>query len=264
MSAPPATAAKIIAETRLARRKLAALPAAVRPVDENAAYVIQDEASRLLGDAGFGPVIGYKIGCTTSAMQTYLGIDHPAAGYMYASSSRADGFVLARGQAVRPGVECEIALTLASPLRAREAPFARETVIPSIAALHAAIEIVDERYEDWRTLGGETLIADDFFHAGLILGPAAAGWRELDVCAIAGVTRVNGVEKGRGRGADILGHPLDALVWLANHCAHRGRDIPAGTVVSLGSIVPVQWLSPGDHAEVDLEGLGSLSFSVER
>lgn len=257
-------AAALIAETRLARQKLSSLPQGLRPVDEKAAYTLQDEAAAILSQRGFGATIGYKIGCTTLAMQKYLGIDHPAAGYMYAASSRPNGATIARKDFVRPGVECEIAVSLAAPLRAENAPFGRETVHPAIGAIHAAIEIVDERYEDWRTLGGETLIADDFFHGGIVLGPAVTSWRDLDLPGVAGVTRVNGKEAGRGHGADILGHPLDALVWLANHCAGRARDVPAGSVISLGALVPVQWLSPGDHAEIELEGLGSLSFSVER
>jgi 2-keto-4-pentenoate hydratase len=257
-------AAELIAETRLARQKLSSLPEALRPVDEKAAYTLQDEISAILSQRSFGPTIGYKIGCTTLAMQKYLGIDHPAAGYMYAASSTPNGATIARKDFVRPGVECEIAVSLAAPLRAENAPFQRETILPAIGAVHAAIEIVDERYEDWRALGGDTLIADDFFHAGIIMGPAVTGWRDLDLPGVVGVTRVNGKEAGRGRGEDILGHPLDALAWLANHCAGRGRDVPAGAVVSLGALVPVQWLSPGDHAEIEIEGLGSLSFSVER
>jgi 2-oxo-3-hexenedioate decarboxylase/2-keto-4-pentenoate hydratase len=235
----------------------------LRPADEAAAYKVQDEACTILAGKGFGAVIGYKIGCTTVPMQTYLGIDHPCAGYMYTASLRPDATMLARKDFVRPGVECEIAVTLSAPLRAQDAPFNRAAVEPAVGAIHAAIEIVDERYEDWRTLGGETLIADDFFHAGLILGPAIADWRDLDLRAIEGVTRVNGKVMARGRGADILGHPLDALAWLANHRAARGKDIPAGTIVSLGALVPVQWLAPGDHAEIELAGLGSLSYSVE-
>jgi 2-oxo-3-hexenedioate decarboxylase/2-keto-4-pentenoate hydratase len=257
------TAAAFVTEARLARRKLGPLPPLLRPADEAAAYAVQDQASAILKVKGFGTVIGYKIGCTTAAMQTYLGIDHPCAGYMYAGSLRKDGVTLARKEFVRPGVECEIAVTLSAPLRAKDAPFSRTNVEPAVGAVHAAIEIVDERYEDWRTLGGEILIADDFFHAGLILGPAIADWRSLDLPAVNAVTRVNGKETGRGRGADVLGHPLDALVWLANHCAARGKDMPAGSIVSLGALVPVQWLSPGDRAEIELEGLGTLSFRVE-
>lgn len=256
------TAAALIANTRLARRKLAALPAALKPADEAAAYAVQDEASRLLAP-GLGAVIGYKIGCTTQVMQRYLGIDHPSAGYMYAGGQRPNGATLARKDFVHPGVECEIAVVLGEALHAGDAPFDRARVTAAVGTLHAAIEIVDQRYEDWRTLGGETLIADDFFHAGIILGSAVAAWQSLDLASAVGITRVNGVEMARGRGADILGHPLEALAWLANHCAARGRDLPAGTLVSLGSLTPVQWLSPGDRADIEIEGLGALSFSVE-
>ena len=255
-------AAAFVTEARVARHKLGPLPRSMRPADETAAYLVQDEASVLLGGSGFGAVIGYKIGCTTAVMQAHLGIDHPCAGYMYAASLHPDGATLARKDFVQPGVECEIAVTLAAPLRTGQAPFGRAIVEAAVGAVHAAIEIVDERYEDWRTLGGETLITDDFFHAGLILGPAVAGWRDLDLPAVTGVVRVNGQEVGRGRGADILGHPMEALAWLANHCAGRGKDIPAGTIVSLGALAPVRWLSPGDRAEIELESLGALSFAA--
>lgn len=258
------TAAHLITAARRARHKLGPLPAALRPGDEAAAYTIQDEAAAILARAGFGTVIGYKIGCTTQVMQRYLNIDHPCAGYMYAQGRAPNGATLARKDFVRPGVECEIAVTLAASLKAEHAPFTIDTITPAIGAVHAAIELVDERYEDWRTLGGETLIADDFFHAGLILGPPVTAWREVDLTSITGVTRVNGVEIARGVGVDLLGHPLKALVWLANHCASRGRDVAAGTIVSLGSLTPVQWLSPGDRAEIEVEGLGTLSCHIER
>lgn len=257
------TTAAFITASRLARRKLAALPPALRPVSEAAAYAIQDAASAILSAGGFGPVIGHKVGCTTAAMQKYLGIDHPCAGYMYKASLRPDGITLARQDFVRPGVECEIAVTLAAPLEVKDAPFDRGTVARAVGSVHAAIEIVDDRYEDWRSLDAGTLIADDFFHAGLILGPAVADWKAIDLAGVQGVTRVNGVEKGRGSGADILGHPLEALAWLGNHCAGRGMDVPAGAIISLGALVNVQWLAPGDHAEVELGGLGKLSFRVE-
>ncbi|MGE4062900.1 MAG: 2-keto-4-pentenoate hydratase [Rhodospirillaceae bacterium] len=257
-----ATAAFITA-ARLARRKLGPLPSTLRPASEAAAYKVQDAASLILSDSGFGAVIGYKIGCTAAAMQKYLGIDRPCAGYMYRASMRADGVTLARKDFIRPGVECEIAVTLSAPLQVQDTPFDREQVGRAVGCVHAAIEIVDERYEDWRSLDAATLIADNFFHAGVILGPPVYDWRQLDLAAVAGVTRVNGVEKGRGRGADVMGHPLEALAWLANHCAARGRDIPAGSIICLGALMSVQWLSPGDHAEIELDGLGKLSYRFE-
>ena len=78
--------------------------------------------------------------------------------------------------------------------------------------------------EDYRSLDTPTLIADDFFNAGCVLGDPVESWRELDLAAVQGRMTINGGEVGRGRGGDILGHPLKALAWLANALAARGRD----------------------------------------
>ncbi|GIS37183.1 MAG: hypothetical protein Ct9H90mP9_2130 [Pseudomonadota bacterium] len=41
----------------------------------------------------------------------------------------------------------------------------------------------------------------------------------LDFLKLEGVMRIDDVEVGRGSGADILGHPMEALAWLANHAS---------------------------------------------
>ena len=71
--------------------------------------------------------------------------------------------------------------------------------------------------------------------------------------------RVNGSEIGRGVGADILGHPLEALAWLANLLATQKRSIMAGEFVTLGRVVQTHWVTPGDVVEIEIEGLGPAS-----
>ncbi len=101
----------------------------------------------------------------------------------------------------------------------------------------AGIELVDDRYVDYAALPAPVLIADDFFNAGVVLGTAVPDWRGLDLATIEGVMTVDGTEIGRGRGADILGHPLSALAWLADHRAALGLPLRAGEFVMLGSVV---------------------------
>jgi len=68
------------------------------------------------------------------------------------------------------------------------------------------------------------------------------------------------VDSGNGR--DIInGHPLEALVWLANAAAVRGRNLSADWIVMLGSIVQTKWVSKGDVVAVEIEGLGKASAS---
>jgi 2-oxo-3-hexenedioate decarboxylase/2-keto-4-pentenoate hydratase len=120
------------------------------------------------------------------------------------------------------------------------------------------MEIVDDRYVDYRTLGVPTLIADDFFNAGCVLGTPVTRWRALDLAAAVGVTRVNGREVGWGAGRAVMGHPLEALAWLATRRARLGLGLRRGEIVLLGSVVETQWVAPGDEARVAVEGLGEV------
>jgi 2-keto-4-pentenoate hydratase len=54
----------------------------------------------------------------------------------------------------------------------------------------------------------------------------------------------------------VLGHPLNALTWLADTLARRGRPLRAGMVVTTGSIVATQWPKAGETVEVEIESLG--------
>ncbi len=163
-------AARLIADARTARRRFEGLPPALRPPGEDAAYDVQDALRELLTDAGFGRPAGFKIGCTTQVMQRYLGIDHPCAGNVFTGRIVEGDAVFAADAFVRPGVECEIAVELARPLSAAAAPFERAAVARAVGAVRAAIEVVDDRYVDWRAMDAPTLVADDFFHACDLFG----------------------------------------------------------------------------------------------
>ena len=110
---------------------------------------------------------------------------------------------------------------------------------------------------DYRALDTPTLVADDFFNAGCVLGAPVEGWRALDLAALRGRLTINGAEVGTGRGGDILGHPLEALAWLANALASRGQYLKAGEFVLLGSVVETRWVEQGDLVAASIEGLGA-------
>ena len=251
-------AAGLLAEARLGRRRFAGLPADCRPADEAAAYRIQDALHARLGAAGQGPLAGHKIGCTTAVMQQFLGIANPCAGGVLAPTVRHRVGSFAHADFLHVGVECEIAVRLARPLPAAGAPYEEAGVAAAVGACMAAIEVVDDRYEDYRS-HTPTLIADDFFNAGCVLGDPVESWHELDLAALEGSMTINGSAVGRGRGGDILGHPLRALAWLANALAARGRALQPGEFVLLGSVVQTRWVERGDLVEIEIAGLGRAS-----
>jgi 2-keto-4-pentenoate hydratase len=253
-------AANIIASARRDRMPLRPLAPNVAPQDEAEGYRIQDALHELLA-ADFGALVGYKIGCTSAVMQHYLGIPHPCGGGVFARGIHASGVSLPAQNFVRVGVECEIAVRLAHDLEPSQAPFTADAVAQAVEAYLPAIEIVDDRYADWQTLGAPTLVADDFFAAGCVLGAPVARSAAPDLLDIVGRAVINGVEDGSGTGADVLGHPHHALAWLANHLAAGGKALRGGQIVLTGSLVKTVWLKPGDCVTMDLSGLGAVQVS---
>ena len=251
-------AAELIATARRDRTPLAPLPAALAPQHEAGGYRIQAAVHERLAREQ-GSLAGYKIGCTSPVMQQYLGIPHPCGGGVFASGVHTSGAALKHGDYVRVGVECEIAVRLGRDLDAGLAPFTAETVVQAIEAYHPAIEIVDDRYVHWETLGAPTLIADDFFAAGCVLGNAVPRSRAPELADVVGRAILNGGEAATGTGADVLGHPHNALAWLANHLAAQGTQLRVGEIVLTGSLVKTLWLDAGDAVTMDLSGLGSVS-----
>src|SRR5258708_37344409 len=248
-------AAKVIASARRKRTKLDALAPDLAPRDEAEGYRIQRAVHDLLLPY-FGAMVGYKIGCTSAVMQQYLDIPHPCGGGVFAKGVHDSGATLRAGDFVRVGVECEIAVKLARDLPASEAPFTAEWVAEAIEAYYPAIEIVDDRYVKWETMGAATLIADDFFAAGCVLGPSLPRSSVPDLKAVKGRAIVNGEEVSHGTGADVLGHPHNALAWLANHLAAEGKGLHAGQLVLTGSLVKTVWVKAGVKVRRELEGLG--------
>jgi 2-keto-4-pentenoate hydratase len=251
------TVAQAIATARRNRVALKALAPELAPKDEAAGYRVQRSLHDLLLPQK-GTLAGYKIGCTSRVMQEYLGIPHPCAGGVFEREIHQTDVRLNASDFVRVGVECEIAVRLARDLAPSERPFTGESIIEAIDACFPAIEIVDDRYAHWQTLGAPTLIADDFFAAGCVLGQPVVRTHAPDLAEVKGRAVLNGVEVGHGTGADVLGHPAHALAWLANHLAAEGRGLHAGQVVLTGSLVKTEWLKPGAHVVMELEGLGSV------
>jgi 2-keto-4-pentenoate hydratase len=250
-------AAQAIASARRSHTPLSALPGEIAPQDEAEGYLVQRALHDLLLPQS-GAIAGYKIGCTSPVMQEYLGIPHPCSGGVFERGIHDSGVSLRADDFVRVGIECEIAMRLARDLAPSEGPFTAEWVAEAVAAYHPAIEIVDDRYVNWETLGAPTLIADDFFAASCVLGEVIVRSAAPDLLKVIGRAIVNGTVVAQGSGADVLGHPHNALAWLANHLSTDGRGLHRGQIVLTGSLVKTVWLKAGDRVAIELDGLGRV------
>ncbi len=252
-------AAEYIGSARAEGRRMAAFEDALRPGDEADAYRVQAELHGLTALNRRGRVVGHKIGCTTPVMQEFLGIHNPCAGALYQPQVHFQEAMLKHDDYLHPGVEAEVAVFMGEDVPPKDGGHDRDSVAGSVQAVFAGIEIVDDRWDDYTMIDTPTLIADDFFGAGAVLGDPVGNWKSLNLTALGGEMRINDKVVGSGVSGDILGHPFEALAWLANSLNERGDSLKQGQIVMLGSVVQTKWVERMDRVEVEIDQLGKVS-----
>jgi 2-keto-4-pentenoate hydratase len=224
------------------------------------AYDIQDQFVSLLR-LQHGDAVGYKVGLTSAAMQTFCGIDHPIAGVVLAKRVHRSGTTVGLKDFGRLGLEFEIAVRIKSDIAAGEKPHTASTIRPYVDGVCAAIELVDDRSADYTNLDVKSLVADNSWNAGIVLSDFAPAWPDLE--AALGKANKDGSPIGEGYGRDILGHPFNSVAWLADQLASRGAGLKAGQVVMTGSVMKTVFPSQSASYRFVIEGLGSVDVHVD-
>ena len=208
--------------------------------------------------------MGYKIALTTAAMRNMVGLDDSIGGAMHDKQVVRGPATVRAADYGRLIVEFEIAVHLARDLPGLAVPYTRDTVASAVGAVMPAFELADDRNADYATLSTQAfgLIADNAWNEGAVLGTPVTSWTSIDLAAIHGVATINGVTVGDGYGRDIMGHPLEALAWVANNLLQRGKHLRAGQFVITGSLVTSKFPKAGDQVTFDLGALGGVQLQV--
>ena len=228
-------------------------------VDLDNAYSIQRQFVELLRPKA-GATIGYKIGLTSARMQKMCGIDQPIAGVVLANRVVGSGAILQGKRYGRVGLEFEVGVRLGRDLPAAGAPYDAECVGQAVDGVCAAVEVVDDRRANYKSLDVRSLVADNSWNAGAVLGEFKKDWPDL--AAVSGVVMLNGLEVDRGHGRDVLGHPFIPLTWLANHLAATGEGLRAGDIVLTGSLVTTRFPQQSETYLYKLAGVGTVDLGV--
>ena len=244
------------------RPPIDSIPADIRPATLDDAYAIQEAARPLIAARGRGRPVGWKIGSTSPPMQAALGIPFPCAGTLYANTVHRAETTMVLADYSKPGLECEIAVRLGADIPAHAGGHAIASVLPAVAAAMVSIELVEWRFVDFKAAGVPSLVADDFFSCGCVLGPECPPSVLAGDADIPGRFTLDGAVASSANARDILGHPLNSLAWLADHAANRGTPIRAGEIVTLGSIVAALRPDRPARVEASFDGLGAVAVTV--
>lgn len=197
---------------------------------------------------------GRKVGLTSKAMQRSSQIDEPDFGILLDDMFFESGAILARDDYCVPRAELELAFVMGERLSGpgvtlSDAMAATDHIVPSI-------ELIDARAEDPRTIFDT--VADNGAAAGVIMGTAQIDPGDRDLRWLGGMLLCNGDVEETGLAAGVLGHPGNAVVWLANKLTEFDMAIEAGEVILTGSFARPVWATPGDRIVADFGDLGTV------
>jgi 2-keto-4-pentenoate hydratase len=224
------------------------------------AYAVQREYVRLLRQSRGTAAAGYKIGLTTPRMQAMCGLDSPVAGVVLQERVHPSGTRVSTSAYGHLGLEFEIAVRLGRDLvPSGHAPTLAE-VAAAVDGVCPAIELIDDRGADYRKLDAFSLIADNAWNGGIVLGGFTRPWPDL--AAIEALVAEDGKIIDRGFGRDVLGHPFHSVAWLAAHLAAQDSRLRAGDIVMTGSVVTTKFPDRSASYHYELAGCGAVELSV--
>ena len=251
-------AATLLAEARLRNGMVDAIPEAVRPRSLADAYAIQARLVELLG----WKVGGWFCACTNKTIQAMLGLSEPYYARLLEPFILKSGAVLDSAEFPPIVLECEFGFRLGSDLPRRDAAYSRAEVESAVASVHPTIEVVAGHLRDWPRQDVFSVIADNGTDGALVYGAGVEDWRRLDLRRTGVSLSVNGEVVRTGTGANVLGDPVDALVWLANARARDGDGLASGQIHNTGTATDILWVKAGDQATAIFSDLGAVSLAI--
>ena len=231
----------------------------IKNVDE--AYSIQDTFINLKRKDGYGDIGGWKVALTNPEMQRLVGVDNPVEGAIHKPLIYKNNVTVKLNNYCHLGAEAEIAIKIDKDIPSKINGFNnKEEIIPYLKEVMVALEIVDDR-NSGSNVTYEKLIAQNSMNHGCIIGESV----EIDLMTLdklEGELIVSDKVFGRGKGKNVLHHPLNSVLYLVNNLIKRGRNLYAGDIVLTGSISTTCWPKSGDKVEAHIEKLNSVSMNI--
>ena len=220
--------------------------------DAYAVQIKRIETAVMTGDR----IIGKKIGLTSLAMQSLLGVNQPDYGHLLESMYVEDGGTVSLSQLFQPKIEGEIAFVLKEELAGPNVTV--EDVLRATDYIVPALEIVDSRIKDWN-IKLEDTVADNASCGLYVLGSDKVSIDDVDLKKIHMQLLKDDIVINEGKGTDVLGDPALCVAWLANKLAEYGVALKAGEVILSGALSAAVEAVPGDKFTAKFTHIGHVT-----
>ena len=197
-------------------------------------YELQNAVAKLRFQRG-ERLIGYKVGCTSSAIQEQLKISHRVRGFLFDTEQYESGVALAQQSFDNLAIEGELAIELSR--EPREEDFADHLLPPCISRIFPVIELHNHVMRGQQASAGE-LIANNAIHAGFISGkgvtPSCCSETMFDGARLE--IFLNKQLLGQCEGQFLLETIRLSLKWLWQDLLQSSERLHAGQIVLTGSV----------------------------
>ena len=250
------TLADMLLTAEAARKPISPLTETDPGITVDQAYRVQLRIVEMKKSAG-QVVAGKKIGLTSLAMQSMLGVKEPDYGHILNGMVVMEGEKIPSADLIAPRMEGEIAFVLKEDLRGPGVTLTE--VIRCTEGVLPALEIIDSRVRDWKIKLPDT-VADNASSARIVLGGVLTPLPAIDLRTVGMVMEKNGDVLATAAGAAVLGHPANAVAWLANKLAAYGILLRKGEVILSGALTAAAPITAGDFFRADFGPLGDVKI----
>src|SRR5262249_16291102 len=251
----PEKAARYVFHAHANRAEYCNLPPEIAPRNVAEAYAAQTALARLL-EPNEGKIAGLKIATTTKVMQQLMGIDHPCGGLIFERRIFRSPAEIRIADHMHLVLECELAVRIGRAMPKPPKLYTAASVKSGIAAVMPAFKLIEDRKADYKSCKALSMIADNCWNGGVVLGPETAFDPAKSLDGVHGSLTID----GRGCGEGKTDGPLDALAWVANLAIEQGRMLEPGMVPITGSIIPTVPVAPDNRVVLALDGFGSAEL----
>lgn len=201
--------------------------------------------------------VGYTLVGTSPVCQRMLGVRRPIYAPLPSKAYHIDGnrMVLPQGMI---GAQCELVFAIGATLQGEGAAINRDAISAAVVTCWPTIGLLGRRTRPASNPELAT-IADFGLHVATICGPMSMDFDRDALDQVQMIARIDGKRMISARGDAVLGHPLEAVAWLARELARQDRRISAGDIVATGSFGPILQVLPGQRLTVEFAGIGEVS-----
>ena len=249
--------AQFMLDQHYSKKNFQNLTETLMPSDFDEAYKVQEIFQK---NSGRGELGGFKIALASKIQQKLCGIDHPIAGGIFANEIKSSPSTFDLKNFHGLGLEFEIAVTLSDDLKPDMGPFNKENIRKYIKCLSPAFELIIDRNADYSNIDPLTMITDNAWCSGIVLGKEIPNWEKLDLDTIQSELLWNNEAPQGAMIKDAT--PLESLAWVSNLFTSMGRTIPKNSVIITGSVIKTRAPESGDHIIYKVGQLSEVEIKV--